>query len=63
MFISFNPFINSAEVPKQKPVFHKKIDLMKLNHGNKTFSTDFSDDGLDAVLLSIANAETAAEFQ
>lgn len=32
MLITFNPFITGAEVPKQKPVFHKKIDLMKLDH-------------------------------
>lgn len=32
LLINFNLFITGAEVPKQKPVYHKKIDLMKLDH-------------------------------
>lgn len=32
MLININLFITGAEVPKQKPVYHKKIDLMKLDH-------------------------------
>lgn len=38
--------------------FFSRLSALK-----KTSSTDISDDDLDAVLLNIAKAETAAEFQ